>query len=133
MSGPGGSLPADGVTTDTFSVTAPTGNVVTLSSSLGTITGVADANSQYAGIQVIGTGAPISFGVIRPTAAGTATITAEDVTGAAFGTFTQTYMVAALRQFDFNGSSNTTATGYFGVRGSNLYSGGHRLWLESGG
>jgi hypothetical protein len=123
LSGPGGSLQADGITTDTFTVTAASGALVTLSTDKGTITGVVDADARYAGVQVMGTGAAISFGILRPTSAGVATVAADEVTGASRGTFTQTYVVAATRRFDFNASNapGVTATGFLPVRGSDTY------------
>jgi fibronectin type 3 domain-containing protein len=121
VTGPGGTLEADGSTIDPFSVTVPAGVEVTLSTSLGAIVGLADADPTYAGFQVIGTGAPISFGVQRPTGAGLATITAEEVSGAYSGSLSQTYGAGRTRLFDLNGSSNLTQGGYLGVRGFETY------------
>jgi hypothetical protein len=121
LTGPGGTLGADGSTVDWFSVTAPAGAEITLATSLGTLVGLADADPVYAGLQVIGTGGPIRFGVLRPTGAGVAVITAEDVTGAAAGSFSQTYSAGQSRLLDMNGVNNLTAPGYRGVRGSEVY------------
>jgi hypothetical protein len=120
LTGPTGPLDADGLTADPFSVTAPSGSLVTLATDKGTISGVADASATYAGLQVLGTGAAINFTVIRPASSGAATVTATEVTGASRGTHTVTYQLPATRKFDFNGSSNDTAAGFIGVRGSDV-------------
>ena len=124
-SGPG-AVSADGLSIDTVNGTAavPDGTLLNISSTLGTV--VTDANSQYAGNQVVVNGGTFSFQISRPTSVGTPTFTATAVDGSAQGSTTNAavldYQAAATRRFDFNGPSNVTAAGFIGVRGSTLYS-----------
>src|SRR5262249_40182611 len=48
LTGPGGTLEADGLSVDTFSMTAPAGTLVTLTTDRGSLVGVTDASSVYA-------------------------------------------------------------------------------------
>jgi hypothetical protein len=66
-------------------------------------------------------GGTLSFQVRRPLVAGTATVTAQEVTGKGRSTGTATYTLGEVRRFDFNGPSNDTATGFAGVRGTTTY------------
>jgi hypothetical protein len=122
VTGPGGTANADGLTPLAFSVTVPNGLLVTLATDLGTLSGASDASSAYPGLQVLGTGAAIPFTLLSPSIAGVATVTATAVDGAARGEFQQTFALAPVRRFDFNGPSNDTASGFVGVRGATTYS-----------
>jgi PKD repeat protein/fibronectin type 3 domain-containing protein len=114
-------LAADGTTGDTFTVTGATaGAWYTVSTDMGRIT-TADGDSRYAGVQVLATGTSFSFTVERGTSAGTANVRVEEVNGASWGTATQAYVYADLRRFDFNGSGVDTESGFWNVRGSDVY------------
>jgi fibronectin type 3 domain-containing protein len=114
---------ADGVTF-TGTSNAPDGSLVTVSTSLGSITS-ADANPDYAGVQVVVNSGSFSFTVAGPGGGGSATITSEEVTGQGWDAVVYSYAVPDVRRFDFNGSGNdtelTTTPVFTGVRGSQLY------------
>ena len=96
LSGPSGSLTADGTSVNTFSESGLTpGDVYTVSTTLGSVT-TADADSRYAGTQVIvSSSGTLSFQVQRPSSAGTATVTAQEVEGKAWATMAVTYQSSA--------------------------------------
>jgi hypothetical protein len=125
-SGPG-SVAADGTTIDTINGTAalPNGSLITVSTSMGTIVS-ADADTHYAGTQVVVNGGAFSFQVQRPFSIGTPTFTAVSISGAAQGSATNpailNYTELPARRFDFNGSGNATAAGFIGVNNLGLYS-----------
>jgi predicted outer membrane repeat protein len=125
-SGPG-SVAADGTTVDTINGTAPLpdGSLITVSTSMGTIVS-ADADTHYAGTQVVVNGGAFSFQIQRPFAIGTPTFTAVANNGAAQGSATNpailNYTELPARRFDFNGSGNATAAGFIGVNSLGLYS-----------
>jgi autotransporter-associated beta strand protein len=71
--GPGDTPVADGETLDVFQVTGATpGALYTLSTMLGTIVGVTDADPRYAGLQTVATDSDFSFQVQRGSIAGRA-------------------------------------------------------------
>jgi hypothetical protein len=113
---------SDGSTVDgPFTGSSATSNaLVTLSTTLGSLAGT-DASPSYAGFLVLAGANGHSSFFLRPTAAGTATVTAEEVSGASFGTMTRTYTLLQVRRFDFNGPSSATAAGFYDVRGGDLY------------
>jgi VCBS repeat-containing protein len=127
VTAPGGALPADNTTVDTFQVSGATpGALYTVSSTLGTVVqlngaAIADADSRYGGLQIAAPAETFELGLQRPTAMGTATLSLSEVSGAARGTATQHYTVAAQRRYDFNGAGSDTADGFIGVRGSDTY------------
>ncbi len=108
------SVGADGVTLDTVNVTGATpGAVYTLASSLGTITGVSDADTRYVGVQVVAPGSGnFSFQVQSPSATGVANVTVTEVTGASAGAASVTYTAAATRRYDFGTSTSPVASGF---------------------
>jgi hypothetical protein len=133
--------PANGTSVDPISVSGATsGALYTVTADLGTIvsadvgasTGLTDADPNYAGFQVLASGATsFTVNVQRPTGIGTGTpqITVEEVTGLKSGDLNQTYTLAPVRRFDFNGSANDTQATldppdlepFWGVRGNNLF------------
>ena len=99
LTGPASPPPADGSGSDTINGGGvPLNALITVSSNLGTIT-TADADPNYAGIQVMAdSSGNFSFTLKRPTGTGSgATITANEVTGQASGSLLQAYSVAATR------------------------------------
>jgi hypothetical protein len=110
---------SDGLTF-TGTSAAPNGTLVTVATSLGSIAWP-DADSLYAGVQVVVTGGSFSFTVTPPAGGGTATVSSEEVTGLGKGSASQNYAVSDVRRFDFNGSGNVSQSGFTGVRGSTLY------------
>ena len=133
LTGPSGMLGGDGTTVDTFSQTGLTpGDVYTVSTTLGSMV-TPDADSRYAGTQVIvdGTGT-LTFQVRRPSGAGTATVMAQEVEGKAWASATVTYYapasvsLASSKGSDTYGDSVTfTAT----VAGTNNATPGGRVEL----
>ena len=126
ITGPG-SVQGDGNSTDTFTGTGATpGALVTVTASLGNVTGV-DASAPFFGQQVTALGnGTFTFTVQRPSGAVVSTITAEETTGALRGAFTQTYALAPVVsgfRFDFNDGVGPTQAGYIGVNASTLYGG----------
>ncbi|MCL4207488.1 MAG: hypothetical protein KJ000_33815, partial [Pirellulaceae bacterium] len=123
-SGGGAAQPADGATTDTFEVTGATADAwYTLSTDMGQVT-TADGDPRYAGVQIQAPATSFSFTVRRGSAMGTANVRVEEVNGASRGSAKQSYVYAALRQFDFNGSSVDTETDggtWWSVRGGDVY------------
>jgi hypothetical protein len=111
-------LEADGLTVTPFTVTGATvGSVYTVSTTAGTIT-TADGDARFTGIQVVATAASFTFAVRSPTGFGISTIAVEEALGLEGGTAAVSYTVAAVRRFDFNGSTNYTPTGFLPVRGN---------------
>jgi uncharacterized membrane protein len=112
----------------TISGTASAANVlVTVSSTLGTVSAPGgDASTAYAGYQVLsGAGGAFSFQIAPLSGGGTVQFTSEEVTGAGSDSVSHTYAVAATRSFDFNQvTSGTTAAGWTGVRGNQLFGNG---------
>ncbi|WP_439624843.1 cadherin domain-containing protein [Gemmata sp.] len=104
VAGPGGAPASDGTSVDTFRVTgAAPGAVLTVTTTLGTV--ATDARPELVGTQVVAdaTGAA-EVRVRRPSAAGTATVAAADVTGAAVGSTAQEYGPPP-RRFDMKANS----------------------------
>jgi uncharacterized repeat protein (TIGR01451 family) len=131
-SGPS-TLVADGTSTATFTgtVNLPDGSFVTVASTLGTITAVsaadgslttADANPNYAGIQAVVKSGLFKVVLQSGTGAGTATLSGQEVTGAAAGSTNVTLTVAAARKFQFVASLADGVSGEIGVLAGNLYS-----------
>jgi hypothetical protein len=128
---------ADGTTVDTITVSGATnGALYTVSADLGTILGsgaggaTPDAHPNYAGFQVVASGGGFTFDLRRPTGIGTGSpqIKVEEVTGLKQGSFAQTYTLAPVRRFDFNGTGNVTQGAiapspvlFQGIRGNTLY------------
>lgn len=109
---PPGGLGADGVTVDSFTLfEAPPNSLITVATSLGTIMNV-DADDELQGIQ-IRTDALGQATVLlrRPTGAGTAILTFEEVTGAKTGVSSVEYVSPSTRYFDFNHVNLTSSTG----------------------
>lgn len=119
---PAGPFSADGTTVTTFTGRGATPNsLVTLTTTLGTLVST-DRSAAYGGVQVLTDASGAFAFAVRPGfAAGTATFTAEEVTGATFGTATRDYELLAQRSFDFNGPANATEAGFIGVRGADLF------------
>jgi fibronectin type 3 domain-containing protein len=120
--GPAGPLTADGATIDTYSGSGAGANaLVTVSTTLGTIVSP-DADPFYAGVQIMtDLAGAFSVDVLRPFVAGTATITAEEVNAASFGTAMQDYEQGAALRFDLNSTGTPTAAGFVGLGTTNLY------------
>ncbi len=120
-------LNADGTSTATISGTGARPNsLITVSASLGTII-TADADPNYAGIQVQADGSGnFSFVVRAPSVAGGAvTLTANDVTGAATGSSSTILAIVppSTFHFDFDYQFNVqTQPGYQSVLPGNVYS-----------
>ncbi|MCL4207899.1 MAG: hypothetical protein KJ000_35890, partial [Pirellulaceae bacterium] len=106
--------------TFTGTSTAPNGALVTVATSLGSIASP-DADTSYAGVQVVVTGGTFSFTVTPPAGGGTATVSSEEVTGLGKGSAIRNYAAPTVRRFDFNGSGNAPQGGFTGVRGNSLY------------
>jgi uncharacterized repeat protein (TIGR01451 family) len=126
-------LVADGSSTATFtgSVNLPDGSFITVATTLGTITAVsaadgslttADANPNYAGIQAVVKGGLFKVVLQSGTGAGTATLSGQEVTGAAAGATNVTLTAAAARKFQFVASLADGVSGEIGVLAGNLYS-----------
>ncbi len=137
LTAPSGMLGGDGATVDTFSQTGLTpGDVYTISTTLGSVV-TSDADSRYAGTQVIVGGAgTLTFQVRRPSGAGTATVTAQQVEGKAWASATVSYStpasvsLASSKGSDTYGDSVTfTAT----VTGANGVTPGGRVELYVNG
>ena len=122
-----GTLPADGqsLATVTGTTTLPDRRAASRSSTtLGTIT-TADADPNYAGTQVAVTANGNITRFVHDSSrhrAGTATINALEVTGAAMGSTTLTLFTPSVRNFEFIASGGATETGYTGVLPSVSYS-----------
>jgi hypothetical protein len=114
------STPDGGTTINGSGATA--GALITVTTTLGTITGT-DQSTPYAGHQVVADGSGnFSFTVTPPGGGGSATFTTEEVTGKGKSApLTHDYAVPAVRRFDFNGSGNDIQSGFTGVRGNTLY------------
>jgi fibronectin type 3 domain-containing protein len=124
VAGPADDTPvADGETLDVFRVSGATpGALYTLSTTLGTVAGVTDADPRYAGLQIVATDSDFSFQVQRGSIAGSAQVGVEEVTGASRGAAVQEYRANPVRRFDFNNGASPTATGFTGLGSSNAYS-----------
>jgi hypothetical protein len=59
--------------------------------------------------------------VRSPSAAGNVTVDVAEVNGASRGSATQAYGYAPLRRFDFNGAEVDTESGFWNVRGSDVF------------
>lgn len=102
---------ADGLTVDTYTVTGATANaVLTISATYGTVEtnqfpalSLYNASTLSTATYTVETDAngDATFEILRPTGDQTSTITVEDFTGAAFGTFTQDYQLPEVRRIDF--------------------------------
>ena len=128
-------ITGDGMATSTISGTSslPQGSLVTVSTSLGTII-TADADPNYAGVQVmVGAGGAFSFTVRAPSVGGTATITAQEVTGAAAGSTTLTITPPTTFHFKFNNPGNTAPAGYVSVLPTTTFSAGGFGWQSTTG
>jgi len=122
VSGPGSLVVADGSSTDKFNVSgAIPGALYTLSTTLGQIQNVADADPWYAGVQIVAPGSVFSFDVLRGTRGGTAMVRVEQVSGASRGETTQQYEANSTWRFDFNTSTSATADGFLAVGAANTY------------
>jgi fibronectin-binding autotransporter adhesin len=113
--------PADG-TTDTFTMSnATAGAWYTVSTDMGQVA-TADADPRYAGVQIqVPESGTFEFTVRRGTAVGTAAVRVEEVNGASRGYATQAYAYAPVRRFDFNGSGADNETGFWNIRGSDVF------------
>src|SRR5262249_18008915 len=123
---PIGAVQADGLTIDTYTATVggvgvPDGTLITLATPLGTL--LADQSALYAGVQRVVVGNAFAFQVLRPSGIGTgsATITANEVSGLAQGSLVQTYTFAAVRRLDFNAGNSPTQAGFLPVSASAPY------------
>ena len=126
LSANNGSNPSEVITAHTD---LAAGTLVTVSASVGSIS-TADANSLYVGTQVVvtagggsaGTPNTISFTYLSPTNfSGPATLTASAIGRAATQNATLPITLPTTWHFDFNSSTNLTAAGYLGVRGSTTF------------
>src|SRR5439155_4656141 len=127
------SFSADGTSTATFPgrTTLPPGSLITVATTLGRIT-TADADHNYAGIQVpVQADHTFSFTLRAGTGAGSATLTAQEVAGAASGTITLQLTVPARRQFEMLNPGDRPVRGYYAVYLSNLYIGARGYGWES--
>lgn len=135
-----GSLPADGLTTDTITanVTASDGTLVTVSSSLGAITSN-DADPLISGVQATVSGGQVEFDLLRPAQAGTPTIEWRSQDGTIHTILTSptflTYSLGDTRRFDFNvhtGSGvSLTEPGFVGVLNTEQITSGNGYgWAE---
>ncbi|MCX7422813.1 MAG: matrixin family metalloprotease [Planctomycetia bacterium] len=133
VTSPGGSLTADGSTIDTFAITSGlvSGQVYTVTASAGTLVqsggaAFADSDTVFSGNQFTATGTSANLFLKRPTGTSTSVVTVTQLTGQSSGSASQSYAAAAVRRFDFISSSgvspNDTATGFIGVKGTDLYS-----------
>ena len=117
---PGGNNYADGVTVDTFTVFEGTpgalrpGDLITVSTDLGTVVASQDVAPSIAGVQVAvaydsGLSKNVArFDVQRPTGAGTATISLSKVGGDHTGCVSVDYVALPSRRFDFNAQGSPT-------------------------
>ncbi|TXT34569.1 MAG: hypothetical protein FD138_1644, partial [Planctomycetota bacterium] len=119
---------ADGTTVDSFSISGlVAGQVYTVSVSAGTLvqnaggSAFVDADSAFSGNQIVAAAGSATLFVKRPSGPGASTITVTQVTGGSIGSGIETYTAPAIRRFDFNGSTGTTAAGFTGLRGNTLY------------
>ncbi len=120
--GPGASAAADGSTIDTYSGSGATANsIVTITASLGTVT--SDQHTVYAGTQALAdSSGNFTFTLKRPGSGGTATIAAEESTGASYGTTTQSFGMVSVRRFDFKSTSApVTNAGYTAVSAADTF------------
>jgi len=119
---PGGVETADGVSTANVTVTGATpGDVYTLATTRGTITQldgmpIVDADADLQGIQIVAPAASFNFDIQSPVGTGDATITVEEINGAARGNAVQAYEGPSIQGFDFNAYANVTAAGFTGSR-----------------
>ena len=120
---PNTSLPADGLSSDTFLMSGGTPNsLVTIATSLGTLIGT-DADSHLQGFQVAtDSSGGASIVIQRPSLIGTATITMSSVIGGATGTAAVSYSQPAVKKYDFDAFPTNTQAGYVSVLTSSLYS-----------
>ncbi len=118
--GLGGDQPADGTTIDTFSQTGLPDGLYTVTTTAGTIVN-ADADSRYAGIQVLVAGGALDIQLQRPSGAGVVTVSAEHVAGLANASGSQTYIGQTALRFDMNHGVSPTQTDYTAVLPSTLY------------
>lgn len=131
----GGSLEADGVTVDSFTlVEAPPNQFVTVSTDLGTIVN-ADADPELAGVQVL-TDALGEAEILlrRPSGQGTALVKFVATNGRGLGCSQISYALPDSRNFDFNDTNNSdpthlpapqqtaTQSGFIGVSRHDIYS-----------
>ncbi len=120
--GPGANAPADSSQVDTYSGSGATPNsVVTITSSLGTVT--SDQSALYGGTQALAdSSGNFTFTLRRPGGGGTATIAAEEATGATFGSTTQSFTMNSVRRFDFNNTASPiTNAGYTAVSATDTF------------
>lgn len=139
---PGGSQPADGTTVDTFNVSgsgigAGT-RLFTIATTLGTLTqinnaAIVDADPSIAGVQFDPAADSFTIQVTRPAGPGTATVTVDEVTGAARGSGNQTYVApAGPRRFDFGTATSPVQAGYTQISPATTYSAtGGWGWLNT--
>ena len=125
-----GTVPADGTTMTTYTITGATANtLITLSTTQGVIT-TSDGNVTYTSLQVLTDNAGnATFTIVSPQSSNaiTGTIVASEVTGAKSASITQAYTAAASNQpavakYDFNGGSIDTALNRTSVRGNTVFS-----------
>jgi hypothetical protein len=82
---------------------------------------IVDADPRYAGIQIVAPSASFTLGVRSPSSGGNVTVALAEVNGASRGSATQAYGYAPLRRFDFNGAGVDTESGFWNVRGSDVF------------
>ncbi len=139
---PVGTAQADGTTVDTFTVSGAgisTGTrLFTIATTLGTLfqingAAIVDADPNFAGIQFDPTSDTFTVQVTRPGSAGVATISVDEVTGAARGSGSRTYTAfSGPRQYDFGTTTSPIQTGYTGVFPTTIYSAGTGFgWLAA--
>ena len=121
VAAPGGTLTANGTTTDVYSLSGLTvGRTYTVSVTGGATITTADADSRFDGVQIVAAGVTAMINVVRPTFGQTVTFTAADVVGSGQGSATQAYTMPATRRFDFNDVASPTAAGFTGVSRLNI-------------
>jgi fibronectin-binding autotransporter adhesin len=139
---PVGTAQADGTTVDTFTVSGAgisTGTrLFTIATTLGTLfqingAAIVDADPNFAGIQFDPTSDTFTVQVTRPGSAGVATVSVDEVTGAARGSGSRTYTAfSGPRQYDFGTLTSPIQTGYTGVFPTTIYSAGTGFgWLAA--
>jgi fibronectin-binding autotransporter adhesin len=139
---PVGPAQADGTTVDTFTVTGAgigTGTrLFTIATTLGTLAqingaAIVDADPNYAGIQFDPASDTFTVQVTRPGGPGVATVSVDEVTGAARGSGSRTYTAfSGPRQYDFGTLTSPIQTGYTGVFPTTIYSAGTGFgWLAA--
>ena len=139
---PVGTAQADATTVDTFTVSGAgisTGTrLFTIATTLGTLfqingAAIVDADPNFAGIQFDPTSDTFTVQVTRPGSAGVATVSVDEVTGAARGSGSRTYTAfSGPRQYDFGTTTSPIQTGYTGVFPTTIYSAGTGFgWLAA--